>query len=186
MPRTIDLLALVDPSKDAVSGNWTLGDEGLSGEAGNRIRIELPYEPPREYDFHVVFARTAGNWVVDQLCKLGESDFAWETGYEHDTGFAYAILDGPGTVDRHLIYPNAPLINDRRYDSLVSVRRDRVQAFLDGKLIGEFDPAQYQAHIDDGFLLQRRKRLGVSAHESSVTFYSIDVTEIGGRGAIDP
>lgn len=54
-PSTLDLLALVDPAKDAVSGSWKTNEEGLVGGPGDLTRIELPYEPPEEYDFRVTF-----------------------------------------------------------------------------------------------------------------------------------
>src|SRR5439155_19649692 len=50
--RTIDLLKLIDPGKDAISGAWERKGNDLVGQepAGPAV-LEVPYHVPEEYDF---------------------------------------------------------------------------------------------------------------------------------------
>jgi serine/threonine protein kinase len=57
---TTDLLALIDPSKDAVEGEWTLENPGLVSAPGQHVRLQLPVIPPDEYDLRVVLTRVEG------------------------------------------------------------------------------------------------------------------------------
>ncbi|MBI3855794.1 MAG: protein kinase [Planctomycetes bacterium] len=58
---TIDLLALVDPAKDAVEGQWRFDEKVLVASAGDHVRLMLPYLPPDEYDLRIVMERRDGN-----------------------------------------------------------------------------------------------------------------------------
>lgn len=50
----IDVLALCDPSRDALAGNWKRNDDGsVSGDWARQARVELPYELPEEYELTV-------------------------------------------------------------------------------------------------------------------------------------
>lgn len=180
---TLDLLALVDPATDAVSGSWKTNEEGLAGGPGDLTRIELPYEPPEEYDFRVTFARTSGDSVVIQLCRSGEAGFFWEGA---SRGFLLGFVEGPKAANQHLTFPDVVVKNGRKYTSVVSVRKDRVSAFIDGKLVGDLQRSQYQMQGQDGWTLRHPTRLGVGIHQSTVIFYEIEVTEINGRGRIAP
>ncbi len=52
-PRPIDLLALVDPTRDAIDGQWVRRGSDLA--ASGVAHLELPYQPPEEYDLTVQF-----------------------------------------------------------------------------------------------------------------------------------
>lgn len=56
----IDLMPLVDVSKDAIKGTWELKDSRLISRPFKSANLELPYHPPEEYDFHVTFTRQSG------------------------------------------------------------------------------------------------------------------------------
>ncbi len=163
-----------------------MNEDGLAGGPGDYDRIELPYEPPEEYDLRVTFARTSGNYVVEQLCRLGEGGFHWETGCVDPTGFSFTMLEGPKVVRDRLNFPDRPLLNGRKYVSAVLVRKDRVSGFVDGKFVGDFQPGQYKAHIYWGWALRRPECLGLGVSKSTVIFYSVDLTEISGHGRIVP
>ncbi len=182
-PSTLDLLALVDPAKDAVSGSWKTNEEGLVGGPGDLTRIELPYEPPEEYDFRVTFARTSGDSIVIQICRSGEDGFFWE-GASHE--FLLGFVEGPKAANQHLIFPDAAVKNSHKCTSVVSVRKDRVSVFVDDKPIGSFQRSEYQMRGQDGWTLIHPARLGVGVHQSTVIFYDIEVTEISGHGRILP
>jgi len=54
----IDLLKLIDPAKDSVATTWTLTNGILSPGMNFRSRLQVPYQPPDEYDLTMVFTTT--------------------------------------------------------------------------------------------------------------------------------
>jgi hypothetical protein len=61
----IDLLRLIDPSKDSVATTWRLEGGVLTDGMNFRSRLQIPYQPPEEYDLTYLLATTGeGNPMV--------------------------------------------------------------------------------------------------------------------------
>jgi len=54
----IDLLKLIDPAKDSVATTWTMDNGVLHSGMNFRSRLQVPYQPPEEYDLTLVFTTT--------------------------------------------------------------------------------------------------------------------------------
>ena len=52
--ESIDLLALIDPTQDAVAGEWQVVSGGLESPKRFGARLEIPFEPPAEYELTVI------------------------------------------------------------------------------------------------------------------------------------
>jgi len=52
----IDLLRLIDPSKDQVATMWKLENGVLTNGMNFRSRLQIPYQPPEEYDLTYLLA----------------------------------------------------------------------------------------------------------------------------------
>jgi len=61
----IDLLRLIDPSKDSVATTWKLENGVLTPGMNFRSRLQIPYQPPEEYDLTYVLTTTGdGNPMI--------------------------------------------------------------------------------------------------------------------------
>ena len=56
----IDLLSLLDLSRDRLSGGWRLTKDGLWMEGGRRPKLVLPLNPRVDYELHVHFRMKSG------------------------------------------------------------------------------------------------------------------------------
>jgi hypothetical protein len=56
----IDLLKLIDPAKDSVATQWKVENGVLSNGMNFRSRLQIPYQPPEEYDLTYLLT-TAGD-----------------------------------------------------------------------------------------------------------------------------
>jgi hypothetical protein len=54
----IDLLKFIDPAKDSVATQWKLENGVLYSGMNFRSRLQVPYQPPDEYDLTMVFTTT--------------------------------------------------------------------------------------------------------------------------------
>lgn len=183
-----DLLAVVDPETGTVSGRWTRVAEGLHGERlpdgkGAQV-LQLPYEPPEEYDFRVAYTTLEGNAEISQILSASGRQFTWGTASgqpEKWAGFNMIkgkpmMLNGAGVklpVRREL---------NRRYESLVEVRRDRVTGYVDGKKLVEWRTDYSDLSMDPAHVVPNSRALGIGIWWSKTVFHEISVREVAGKG----
>ncbi|MBM4155696.1 MAG: hypothetical protein FJ221_11815 [Lentisphaerae bacterium] len=186
----IDLLPLVDPAKDAVAGTWALENGGLKGEStGGSPRVEIPYQPPAEYDFRIVFARQKGAGVAYQMLTGGGRPFAFciaaqGPGLPPPKYLGFAKINGKDVNENPTAVRLDPdLEAGRHYTALVQVRKDRVMAFLDGRLVSEWKTDYQDMSIHNSIRLRDDRSLGLgSSPAGGVVFYSAEVREVTGKG----
>ncbi len=132
---TVDLLALVDPQRDGVTGAWTRNAKGITCHMGRDMRIKVPYVPPAEYDLKAVVQKTSGLTVF----------FGLPAGGTH----VVVVLDGtlqgnvtsmPGFSETHagqIFDDSAPRTVE------VAVRRNSITVLVDGAVILGWKAARF-------------------------------------------
>ncbi|MEI8195436.1 MAG: hypothetical protein WCI73_05965 [Phycisphaerae bacterium] len=183
--KVVDLIKLIDTKRDAVVGNWDIRNGTLVSDGKGWTRLEILYQPPAEYDYVVVFTRTGGNDAIMQTC--------WALGHQFNLGIgAWSnTLYGIETVGGKRIEGNpttrqskAWLVNGQRYTSIVKVRKDRVQAYLDGKLLVDLKTDFKDLSLVGDWKLHRTDTIGIVACSSSTVFHSVQIIEITGKGKL--
>lgn len=156
----IDLLNLIDPTSDALSGLWKISDGALVSDGTAGARIEIPFEPPAEYDFQVEFTRTVDAEAVVQIGTHGGRPFNWCAGAFGNTTCAF--LGGPW-IGR----PGGGkwLRAGQRHVMLVQVRDNSVRGYLDGKLLSTCD---YGRLADQYWRVPNVRRLGLGNNGATV------------------
>jgi serine/threonine protein kinase len=180
-----DLLALVEPKRDALSGKWSREAGALLGEAHRgAAQLEIPYEPPAEYDFRVEFSvDETGIGGGQQLTAAGH-DFWWLFFVGPASRLCGFDLVGGSPVYQN---PTRNMLSapekGRRYVSLVEVRRNGVRAFLDDALV-----AEHKTDFHDMSLAPRWKphgagRLGLTC-TGPMVFHRVELREVSGGGRV--
>jgi hypothetical protein len=179
----INLLPLIDPQKDAVAGTWTIRNGELVSDRLSGSRIEVPFEPPEEYDFRVIFSRMEGNFHVAQILSCFGTMFSFEIGAYANTTIGFTNVSGAG-VDKNssTIKLASCLDNNRKYISVVQVRKDGLKAFLDGKLITQLNTDYSNMSLNRAWALRSKSILGVGSTISLYVFHNIELLEITGKG----
>jgi predicted Ser/Thr protein kinase len=182
----VNLLALVELPRNVVSGTWAWREGALLSGPEPYARVEIPYVPPEEYDLRVVFRRRAGTDAVALiLATRGGAEFAWSLGAGGNTSVA---LRPPPTGEGPPAVGPPVLENDRPYTAVLQVRRQRVRALLEGRLVDERQGSFEDLASDPGWKLPGGAVLGLGSHESPALFQRVDLLEITGRGrrAVSP
>lgn len=169
--KWVNLLAMIDPVRDAKAGTWKLENGVLTSDKENGARVQIPYLPPEEYDYRIVFSRREGDSGVLQFASRDGREMIWVMGYNK----VFSLNDKS-------LRRKCELVNGRKYRSLIKVRRGSVQFSLGGRLILE--------EKDEDRLFQRglwnrlpdEKLLGIGSFFSPTAFYSIEILELSGRG----
>ncbi len=179
--QALNLLPLIDPTSDALRGDWAHTATALIGDRSRIAALELPYRPPEEYDFRVEFALLRkGGTSIQCLAKAGHG-FTWHCFHAGGAQFGFELVDDKALADNPtVINVEAPELG-RRYVSLVEVRNGEVRGFLDGRLVS-FCKTDY-TNLKAGPLWRLRdpSLLGLGC-QLRTAYYSISVREVTGKG----
>jgi len=177
----VDLLKMIDLKKDVISGEWKLQEGKLVSDGSSLARIEIPYEPPEEYDFRLAFARQQGSHDVFQCLSRSGKPFHWQMSAGDDGNlFGFTVLKGDGSDNPSI--KKGRLENGKRYASLIQVRKNGIKAYLDNTLLTEWKAEYKELGLNNLLKLRNEKYLGFGSHNSPTIFYSVDVIEISGKG----
>lgn len=182
-PRVVNLLALLDPPKEAASGTWTKTAEGeLLSSMDPRSWIEIAYRAPEEYDFVVEFTRLEGDSGIAQMCAYGYAKFSWLLCGKNGTRSCFSNVDKASWGNPTDVDTNGLVVTGKRHRSVVSVRKDGLTASLDGRELSRIatdyrslSPSPSFPGVDPG-------RVGVGTHRAAIRFHRIELVEITGRG----
>jgi hypothetical protein len=131
----IDLLALVDPARDAVKGAWRFDGKVLVGSGDMNATLQIPRPPPEEYDLELVVQRTGSpEAFVIGLVGGGAPFMAGLDGFSGTTS-GLAVIDGKNYDANETTRKGPVFENDRPSTVRCSVRKDRVSISVDGKPI---------------------------------------------------
>lgn len=176
--RTIDLLTLFDP-KNSVAGNWSLDTSGtapaLVVHEGNFCRVQFAYQPPEEYDLRATFVYTTKGGPVILMCPLSEGAIMWYLEFNR-SGFQ--------SREEFVVKGKPPFITKGQpFTSVVKVRKDTVQGYLNDRLVCEFDRrTQPVPALSSPWKLPDPNAVGIGVWNSETTFSSILLVEVSGPG----
>jgi serine/threonine-protein kinase len=181
--QAVNLKALIDPKRDAVAGFWKIQNGAVVSDKAKPAVLQIPYRPPEEYDFRIVFTRVEGNCeVVQILSRLGRA-FDWMMGGWSNTVFGFEMIDNlDAEKNPTAVKSKSCLENNRQYTAFVQVRKTSIAAYLDGNLIRKWTTDYTNLRANDQLRLRDENLLGIGSWESIVTFHSIELLEITGKG----
>ncbi len=174
---TVDLIGLIDQSKDVVNGRWLVVKDALHcNDFSNVPRIQFPYQPPEEYDFVVTFSQPIlRNGISLIIPNPRGGSFFWALGYAG--GWRYG-LHGQNLKDEGL---TMPLGLNKAHTTVVQVRRNGVKALLDGKVVMEHKTDFRDLGCDNYREIPDTTLLAVACDDPTV-FHYVRVVEITGAG----
>jgi len=180
----INLLPMIDPRRNAISGTWESTPDGkLLSDRSPFARVEIPFGLPQEYDFQALFERRSGSGGVTIILSKGGRQFRCELGGDANTRSAIEI-QGSGKTVEVVAEKKGPLTlrNDVKSLALVQVRSDSVKVFLNGEAILEWKTDFRDLGLDPQWKLRNQLRLGIGSSESDVLFHTLALLEVAGKG----
>jgi hypothetical protein len=181
----LNLLKMIDLSRDVVSGVWNMNGDAIVSDAGQGARVEIPYEPPAEYDLKITFTRNEGAGDVFVGLTNNRRAFEWTLGAGGNRYFGFGIYKGLWAADDNcqgsVQIPDG-LTNGKLHTTLVQVRRESLKGYLDGKLIKELNQPYGDLQPHGSLRLRNDAILGVGTWISPTTFLKIELIEVTGRG----
>lgn len=175
--REVDLLALIDPARDAVAGRWTTAGGALVSDGYRFARIRIPYRPPLEYDFRIEFERVEGENDVTQIMPVGNQAVAWQMSGMDGRGWGFTEVQG---VNGAVRFP-PKIENGKRHVAEVRVRRDSVSAYFDGRLYRQIATGPSRFSVPERWAIGP-PILGLGTCVSPTVFHKVQLVEVTGQG----
>ena len=100
-----------------------------------------------------------------------------------DGTYSFRYLKGTGTGSNKTTVKKPPGIKDtHRYTSLVRVRKDGVEALLDGRVMTKWPTDYSDVESAPWWALRDKSLLGLGTGSSKTEFHTIEVKEVTGSG----
>lgn len=184
----IKLLPSVDPVVDTERGTASFVNGELVAQSDTSFALKLPYQPPSEYDYRIVFTplgeRGPETWQI--LAASGRS-ITYRLGTMGDHNLYGLLLADGKQLARGAAKVLPVLESGRRYTSIVEVRRDSIAAYLDGVQVMRWKTDAVglnEIAADRRAELTDPKCLGVGCWLSGAVFHSVEVREVTGKGTL--
>ena len=184
--KWIDLLALVDPKQDAVTGEWARETGGLHLSRPKGVSfVAIPVLPQGGYELEVKFTRIKGPDSVSLLLPVGTHSVMLVLGGWGNTGAGLQAVNGKaGDANETRVSPFA-LENGRIYALTVRVTPEADQVAiavaLDGKPLVAWKGPPSALSIDPGWEIPVKPCLGLVTDRTEVIFASARLRMLSGQ-----
>jgi hypothetical protein len=172
--RAINLLALIDPERHTLGGNWRKENGELISDHSHRAKVYVPYKPPAEYDFKIEFTRLGVDNCVAQMFTHNKSAALILGGWK-GTASGFQQLNGKSANSNSTTVLGIKWEIGKRHTSIVKVRKDGIEAWLDGERICVYATDGADLHNRDWPI--NEAALGIGSEVSPTVFHSIELIE---------
>ena len=185
----VNLLALVDPEKHTVGGEWKRDGAVLVGTSTDkRATLQLPYEPGEAYDLEVKCKRIKdGQYLSVGLVAGGRQVQAVVDDWPQLGGKSgFKLVDGKSveSKDNPTVVTGQFLKNNQSHTLLYSVRNGKIDAALDGKVLFSYKGEFTRLTMSEYQKVPNKKALSIMLGGSPFQFERIVVKSVKGKGAI--
>jgi serine/threonine protein kinase len=185
-PKAVDLLTLVDPSRDAVSGKWQIEAGALSCSSGEAARLMVPYQPPEEYDLTMVLSRRSGSDAIVVGLVGGSVQFGASLDAMSGQGGASFLenFDGGGPLERNPTAVRGTLFvtGTQSHAVVYSVRRKGVTIHVDGRKVLSWEGDFRRLGPNPIWKVPDNRALWVGSWGSELLISSIQLLPVTGAG----
>jgi len=176
-PRAVDLLALVDLSRDRVHGTWEKEKGTLAcTRRAPAARVVLPYVPPEEYDLELVAERTGGTDAFVLGLAAGGRQFVHVLdGYtaEGKCLAGFESLDRKWARDNESRRDGQAFVNGMPATVKYAVRKGRIRAWVDGREMLDWTGEFSRLEVRSDYRVSSTETLFIGAYNSEYRFTRI-------------
>lgn len=180
----IDLLKLIDPAKDSVATTWTMDNGVLRDGMNFRSRLQVPYQPPDEYDLTLVFTTTGdGNPMYIGLVVGGTQCQIFVDGW-NKTGIDWVDKKGlpltQGT--NYLNYGKGEDVYGKDNTVVVQVRKKGIALTVNGKQVFNWEGPLSRLSLNPDWAVPNPKALFLGAWDRPLQIRKYALTPVSGQG----
>lgn len=183
--ESIDLLSMIDVDQDAVAGQWQKVDGVLESPKCYGARIEIPFEPPSEYELTVIATPLdePNGLILGQLAQGNRFLALVNHNVQQDkAASALENVDGRNVRSNSTSLMADLLQKDRPSQVIVTVRKDSVVVRCDGRTIINWQGKPEQLSLGDYWKTPNENALFLGAYDCRYRFSRVSIAPISGEG----
>ena len=152
----------------------------IVSKQGTMARLQLPYEPPEEYDLEVRCKRTGGEECFGAgLVAGGNQVLALVDGWPPQFFSGFELVDDKGATDNPTTVKGQKLKSNVDLSFTYSVRAEKIETALNGKVVASFRGEFNRLALREGHRVPNKKALFLfTAWEATYQFDRIVVTPV--------
>lgn len=181
--EAVDLLAEIDPKRDAVAGEWALRDGALVIPAGAWSRLQIPCVPPEEYDLDLEVARIDRKdaLVLGIVFQGRQGQLALDANGGQRSWME--VKDGAhGITENGVTFFEGPVFAQKRPARLdVRVRRDRMDVLVDEYHVLAWRGPRERLLVRPNWEVPETDTLFVGAWQASYAITRLKILPRGGK-----
>ncbi|MBN2711586.1 MAG: serine/threonine protein kinase [Planctomycetes bacterium] len=181
--KIINMIPHIEAGRCTLDGRWWGDDKTITSDNYEFAKLQIPYIPPREYDFRLVFRRLERPEGVVQLfpCEKGQTGLVM--GAQDNIAFGLAGFNGGENLPLELP-AGLHFEFDKKHESIVKVRKTHVEIYIDSVLVKEIktEAEKADAKLPPRLYMGRKSILGLVTLGCPTEFTVIEVKEISGAG----
>ena len=181
----VNLLRMIDPKSDAVLGQWKIENGVLTCAPLPLARLQVPYQPPEEYDLTVVVSRRSGADAILVGLVGGGVQFAVSIDTFSGQGGSTFLdsFDGNVAIDRNPTLVRGIQIAASSSATLVcSVRKKGVSVTLNGRRIIAWEGEYRHLSTNPPWKVPEPRALFIGAYDVGLQFGKYSLTPVTGQG----
>jgi len=168
-----NILGQVDLPGCVVAGIWKKEKGELITDDSSLARAEIPVNVPEEYDFSFSFTKKTGGRAVVAFLPHANGLIMFQLGWEGTVGFE--IVDGKRSNENASTKPGIAQ-NGKKSAVIVKVRKKRIEAFLDNRMISSLDISPNMAFsVHPGWAMRNASHIGIGADHGQTIFHDAKI-----------
>lgn len=183
VPEKVDLLQGLDFKKDAVLGKWAFEEKVLVAPTVRFGRLQIPYQPPEEYDVRLVAERKAGtDSIVLGLVGKGRQFAVVIDAFAKDPFSGVDRVDGKAFPDNETKHAGRVVENGKKVEIRASVRKDRLTITLDGKPLVDWKADWSRVSLFEDWEVPDKGALFLGSWTAPWHVHALELTPVTGEG----
>ncbi len=173
----IDLLARIDPARDAVKGEWKFMGGALVSPKLKHARLQIECVPPADYRVEIVLERIEGDeaFACGLVC-VGRQFAATLDGWNGTKSLLQA-------VDRQWVNNESAkkikvFKNSQRAEVVYTVRSDRITVAVDGQIAIDWKGDPQRLSLPSEFVIPGKQNLFVCCYDSVYHIHQMTLTPL--------
>ena len=181
----VNLLELIDVEKDQVSGTWLRDKAALESSKGYGTRIEIPYQPPEEYELVVIVEPLdePNGLILGQ--RSGERRCLVLVNFDSGQGTklsAIENIDGKNVGSNPTSVQRPVLVKDRLSQIVCTVRKKSITVTCDGQELINWQGDSSQLSLSDYWKTPNENTLFLGTYDCRYRFHRVTLSALSGEG----
>lgn len=174
--REIELNLFGRADLEKSTGKWVVSNGSIESDNSAPAKIGFNCNPYFEFEFCAEFSRIEGSQAICQYCSVGLQKFIFMVGGWDNRIAGLSLVNGKEARDNFTTFFQKNMIGKERHTTKVAVKINRIECFLDDKLIISIPRFAHELKCEQQYSINNK--LGICTWKSPTKFHNLSIKKI--------